>query len=189
MFLLIKIHIFIKTSVWFWFPCHCCQNCQSCQPGIKIGHVSSFTIFKIIHWLIWTSVLLGSYFNHNVSAIVSSGLLQVFFTVSYLMGILKSGIQLTFFPIFYPMLTFNCFSILVSSRQSEPAADFSWYISAFNKGTSRYDDLDFRNLPFSFLFVSPFSSCPPLSLISFSIISQFYCPCLEDVSYQLFLLN
>ena len=47
--------------------------------------------------------------------------------------------------IFYPVPTLNDFSIWFSCSQS----DFSWYICIFNLGSCWYDDLDFRNLPFS----------------------------------------
>ena len=65
-----------------------------------------------------------------------------------------------------PTKLFFLFSIPrpLSSNKSEPAADFSWYISIFNLGARNYDPY-FGNPPFSFLYISSFSymflSFPP----------------------------
>ena len=74
---------------------------------------------------------------------------------------------------FYPALTRIVFSVWVFFSQSKPAADFSWYISIFNKGACCYDNLDFGNLPslfpicfsfFIYVFSSPLSYSRPVNL-------------------------
>ena len=67
----------------------------------------------------------------------------------------SSPLEANSFYVLYPAPTLNGFSLWVSSSQSESAADISWYISIFNLVACCCDDLDFENLPFSFLFVSP----------------------------------
>ena len=60
-----------------------------------------------------------------------------------------------FFFISRPLLTaFPCDS---SSANQNSLSICCWYVSVFNLGVHCNDDLYFENLPFSFLFVSPFS--------------------------------
>ena len=89
------------------------------------------------------------------------------------------------FPVFdhtFP-LTFFFFPVWVSSCQLEPASDFSWHIYIFYLDACCYDDLDFGNLPFSFLFVSPFSSCLHVSLLA-SFIFLIYVPLPSTVPWS-----
>ena len=62
------------------------------------------------------------------------------------------------FSFSYPVPTLNSFSVWVFSSQSEPEADFSWYISIFNYGPCCYDVLDFRNLTLSHSLCLPWLS-------------------------------
>ena len=73
------------------------------------------------------------------------------------------------FPVFYPASTAQTvFSFEFLPTNQNSLSICCRYISIFNAGVRCYDERDFRNLPFSFLFVSLFSSCLSLSLISFS---------------------
>ena len=82
--------------------------------------------------------------------IVVSGVQLTFYLVA-------SGGQLTPFPfsITHPLLT--RFPFESSSANKNSLTICCRYISIFNLGACCYYDLDFGNLLFSFLFVSPFS--------------------------------
>ena len=86
------------------------------------------------------------------------------------------------FPLFYYVFPQQLFR-WVSSSQSKPVANFFWYIYIFNSFVCCYDYPDFRNLPFSFLFISPFSACLFCSLsISLSL-------CLPRLSFSCMFLS
>ena len=95
-----------------------------------------------------------SHSSHKVDAII--------FSLSSHLCISCSTNFISLFSIPCPLLTAFLFKFLPANQS--PLANCSLYIFIFNLGICCYHDLNFRNICFTFLFVSPLSSCLSLSL-------------------------